>query len=242
MQQEGRVARNRQRRAEAFLATGLRIVTEEGIDALTMARLAAELDTAVGSVYRYYASKDELVAAIQAHAIGRLHRSHDRSVEPVTAAVAARLGDDDLPVALVRLVVLGRWFCAAAERYPEEVRLLQTVSARRASTLSPAAATGLVPPTMALVAAVSTTIDAAVAAGGARPGDGLGRAILWLMAFGGVFVGDDLEQYVPGVLGGGRLLRRLNADLLVGWGVAPEVVERVEQAVDDLAGTPPLVH
>ena len=245
MAQEGRVARNRQRRSEAFLVAGLRVVTEEGIDALTMARLAGELDTAVGSVYRYYASKDELVAAIQAHAIGRLHRSHDRSVEPVTAAVAARVDGEasvPVPVELVRLVVLGRWFCAAAERYPEEVRLLQTVSARRASTLSPAAATGLVPPTMALVAAVSGTIDAAVLAGGLRPGDGLGRAILWLMAFGGVFVADDLEQYVPGVLGGGRLLRRLNADLLAGWGLAPAVVERVEQAVDDLAGTPPLVQ
>jgi hypothetical protein len=152
----------------------------------------------------------------------------------------ARIGGD-LPVALVRLVVLGRWFCAAAERYPEEVRLLQMVSARRVSTLSPVAATGLVPPTMGLVAAVSGTIDAAVAEGGLRPGDGLGRAILWLMAFGGVFVADDLEQYVPGVLGEGRLLRRLNADLMAGWGLAPEVVERVDRAVDDLAGAPPLV-
>src|SRR5687767_2162143 len=129
--QGGRVARNRQRRAEAFLAAGLRIVTGEGLHALTMARLADELDTAVGAVYRYYASKDELVAAIQAHAIGRLHGSHDLSVDPVTAAVATRLsargpggghdsdvgsgaatgtGDDhDVPEALVRLVVLGRW-------------------------------------------------------------------------------------------------------------------------------------
>lgn len=231
--QEGRVARNRQRRAEAFLAAGLRIVTEEGLDALTMARLAADLDTAVGSVYRYYRSKDELVAAIQAHAIGRLHRSHDAVVDPATAAVVTRLRGA-VPAEVVRLVVLGRWFCAAAERYPEEVRLLQLVAARRASTLSPEAATGLVPPTMALVGAVSGTIDAAVAVGALRPGDGLGRAILWLMAFGGVFVADDLEQYVPGVLGGGRLLRRLNADLLAGWGLPPEVTARVERAVDEV--------
>jgi AcrR family transcriptional regulator len=48
----GRVARNRRRRAQAFLALGLRIVAEEGIEALTMARLTGELDTAAGTIYR----------------------------------------------------------------------------------------------------------------------------------------------------------------------------------------------
>lgn len=234
------MARNRQRRSEAFLTAGLRIVTEEGLEALTMVRLADELDTAVGSVYRYYSSKDELVAAIQGHAIGQLHRSHDLGVEPVATAVEAHLAGDS--PALVRLVVLGRWFCAAAEQFPEAVRMLQMVSARRTSTLTPAAAAGLLPSTMSLVVAVRETIDGAVEAGDLRPGDGLARAIVWLMGFGGVFAADDLEQYVPGVLGGGRLLRRLNADLIVGWGASPEGVERIEAAVDALDGTPPLVR
>lgn len=235
----GRVARNRRRRSEAFLSTGLRIVTEEGAEALTMARLASELDTAVGSVYRYYGSKDELMAAIQANAIDRLHRSHDRSVEPLVAAVAPRVDDHE---ALVRLVGLGRWFCAATDVYPEEIRLLHMVSARRSSVMRPATAAGLLPPAMALVAAVGSTIDAAVAAGALRPGSGLARAIMWLTAFGGVFVADDLEHFVPDVLGGGRLVRRLNVDLMVGWGAAPAAVERVEAAIDGLAGSPPLVQ
>jgi Bacterial regulatory proteins, tetR family len=53
----GRVARNRQRRSDEFQRAGLRIVTEEGFEALTMSRLADELDTAVGSVYHYFPSK-----------------------------------------------------------------------------------------------------------------------------------------------------------------------------------------
>jgi hypothetical protein len=91
---------------------------------------------------------------------------------------------------------------------------------------------------MSLVMAVSDTIDDAVTAGEIRPGDGLARAIVWLMAFGGVFAADDLEQYVPGVLGGGRLVRQLNVDLLVGWGAAPHAVQRIEAAVD-VPGTHP---
>jgi len=235
----GRVARNRRQRSEAFLSAGLRIVTELGIEALTMARLAAELDTAVGAVYRYYSSKDELMAAIQADAIGQLHRSLERSVEPVAAAVSAKVRDPD---ELVRLVVLGRWFCAAADRYPAEVRLLQMVSSRRTSTQTPAAAESLAPATIALVATVAGTIDAAAQAGGLQPGNGLARAILWLTAFGGVFVADDLERYVPDILGGGRLVRQLNTDLIVGWGAPAEAVHRIDRAVDRLGGTPPLVR
>lgn len=235
----GRVARNRRRRSEAFQAAGLRIVTELGIEALTMSRLADELDTAVGAVYRYYSSKDELLAAIQAGAIGQLHQSLDRSVEPVATAVGARVPDSD---ALVRLVVLGRWFCAAAEQYPAEVRLLQMVSSRRASTQTPAAAAGLVPVTIALVGAVGGAIDAAADAGDVRQGNGLARAIMWLTAFGGVFVADDLAQYVPDILGGGRLVRQLNTDLLAGWGAPSAAVQRIDTAVDALAGTPPLVQ
>ena len=226
---EGRVARNRRRRSDAFLAAGLHIVTEEGIEALTMARLAAELDTAPGAVYRYFASKQDLMAAIEATAIGSLQRSHDASVGVVTDAVAAQL---DEPEALIRLVVLGRWLCSGAQRYPQEVRLLQLVSARRTSTLTPDAAQNIAPSIMNLVLAVAGTIEGATDAGIVGPGDALARAIMWLTAFGGVSVADDLEQYVPSILGGGRLARQLNADLLVGWGADPAAMARVDAVVD----------
>jgi AcrR family transcriptional regulator len=236
---EGRVARNRRRRTEAFLSAGLHVVTEEGIEALTMTRLADELDTAVGSVYRYFDSKGELMAAIEASAIDRLRESHERSVAPIAQAVSGQVDDSD---ALVHLVAVGRWFCAAADRYPEEVRLLQLVSARRSSTLPESGVVAVLPSAMTLVLEVGRTIDAAVQAGELRPGDALGRAIMWLTAFGGVFVADDLEQYVPDVLGGGRLIRQLNMDLLVGWGADLDAVQRIEDAIDALSGSPPLVQ
>ena len=234
---EGRVARNRRRKTEAFLAAGLRIVTDEGIEALTMARLAAELDTAVGSVYRYFDSKGELMAAVEANAIDQLRRSHDEHVTAVVDAVTPGLRE--VP-ALVHLVVLGRWFCAAAERHPQEVRLLQLISARRSSSVEPSALTDIVPAAMALVLNITGAIDDATRAGVLRPGGGLGRAIMWLTAFGGVFVADDLERHVPEVLGGGRLIRQLNVDLFVGWGAPLEVVERIDAAIDELDGSPPL--
>jgi len=48
------------------LETGLRIADEEGLEALTMRRLAAELDVTTMATYTYVRTKEELVDAIAA--------------------------------------------------------------------------------------------------------------------------------------------------------------------------------
>lgn len=63
----------RQRRHQANLGRILDAATElvvrGGFDALSMGRLARELDYTPGALYRYYASKDALIAAITAQVI-----------------------------------------------------------------------------------------------------------------------------------------------------------------------------
>ena len=208
------MARNRRRRSDVFLGAALRIVTE-GIEALTIARLAADVDTAIGAVYRYFPSKAHLLAAVQNQAIERLHEDYERTYVPLVEAVNKKVPDHE---ALVPLVALGRWFVTAAEVFPEEVRLLQMISARRSSALPPGGGAAVAPAIMRFLAPIAASISHAAAMGVIRPGSELARTIMWLTAFGGVLEADDLEQYVPEILGGGRIARQLNVDLLVGWG------------------------
>ena len=91
----GRVARNRARRSDEFLRAALAIVVDQGFEALTMARLAQEVDTAIGSVYRYYASKDHLLLAVQTSAVEKLTATFAASVPPVVEAVSERLPEED---------------------------------------------------------------------------------------------------------------------------------------------------
>ena len=229
--------RNRQRRAEAYLRAGLHIVAEEGFDALTMARLSEELDIAVGAVYHYFPSKGHLLTAIQGSAIERLAASYGRSIEAVVDAVVERTGDDP---GLVRLVVTGRWFCAAAEVLPEEVRLLQMVNARRGSGLQEGGGDVLVPTTLALLGRVAAVVEQAQTAGILRPGLAMARTVNWAAALGGVLAAEDLDPYLPGIAGVGRLGPQLNADLCVGWGADVDAVERIDRAVDEVARSLPL--
>lgn len=235
-----RVARNRARRSDEFLRAALAIVVDQGFEALTMARLAQEVDTAIGSVYRYYASKDHLLLAVQTSAVEKLTATFAASVPPMVEAVSERLPEEDRH--LVGLAVLGRWFVATADVLPEEVRLLQMVSARRTSALAPGGGDSLIPTVLGFLAPVVERIEAATAAGTLTDGAALGRAVLWLTALGGVLEADDLERYLPDVLGGGRLARQLSLDLLAGWGADPAGLARVDAAVDAVAATRPLVR
>ncbi|GAA4205202.1 TetR/AcrR family transcriptional regulator [Actinocatenispora rupis] len=48
----------------AVLDAGLRLMDRDGLDAVTMRRVAAELDVRAASLYRYVRNKDELLAAL----------------------------------------------------------------------------------------------------------------------------------------------------------------------------------
>src|SRR4029453_3607879 len=125
---------------------------------------------------------------------------------------------------------------------PEEVRLLQLVSSRRSSTLAPDDAPGMFPSPMTLGLPGGAATTGAARAGEREAEDSLGRAIMWLTAFGGVVVADDLEQYVPDILGGGRLARRLNRDLFAGWGGPRKAVARIKKEIDGFEASLPLAQ
>ncbi|MEL6182651.1 MAG: TetR family transcriptional regulator, partial [Myxococcota bacterium] len=69
--EEGMTRRELKRKArrEEMLHAAMSIVVNEGVSALTIARLARELDAAVGALYRYFESKQALITALQRQAI-----------------------------------------------------------------------------------------------------------------------------------------------------------------------------
>ncbi|MCA9555215.1 MAG: helix-turn-helix transcriptional regulator, partial [Myxococcales bacterium] len=58
-------AARREARRQAIVDEALALVTEGGFEALTLQRLAGRLGYAVGALYRYFPSKEALLAALQ---------------------------------------------------------------------------------------------------------------------------------------------------------------------------------
>jgi AcrR family transcriptional regulator len=61
---QGRVARKQQRKREALVAAGYKVMSERGIDSATMQEIAELADVGAGTVYSYFKSKDDLAIAV----------------------------------------------------------------------------------------------------------------------------------------------------------------------------------
>ncbi|QBS43664.1 TetR/AcrR family transcriptional regulator [Nocardia sp. CS682] len=57
---------------DVIIETGLRVLDQDGQAALTMRRVAQELDTGAASLYVYVANRDDLMAAMLDHVLGTI--------------------------------------------------------------------------------------------------------------------------------------------------------------------------
>lgn len=213
----GKRAANRIARTRIYLDCALGIVTTEGFGALTMQRIAEECDAAIGAIYRYFPSKGALVAEVQREAIDRLAASY-LIVRERSDRRWAKLGLSDREASTVRLVTFGRFFCATSDTFPQELRLLQMLMSEWRQVVPDEEGMRLVPTAMRFVGQAHDVIATATDLGVLDEGDALDRAVTWAAAVGGVLQISRLDHFDADLFDGERLARRLNLDLVVGWG------------------------
>ncbi|BCH30247.1 hypothetical protein MesoLjLc_21770 [Mesorhizobium sp. L-8-10] len=110
-----------QKTRAALLAATERLVAEEGADAVTTTRVAAETGVSVGTLYRYFADRD-----------GLLLSAYDATVARIVASCANALValPADTPVEQAAKILLGVYL-DAAEAIPSHSGLLKAMRAIR---------------------------------------------------------------------------------------------------------------
>lgn len=207
--QKSRRELRREARTEEIVDTAAGIVREEGIDGLTMPGLARELDAAVGAIYRYFAGKDALVAALQIRAIGVF-------AGRLAAAVA---GLDD-PVDRIR----AGWNCwrAFAEADPEIHGLIDQGLSDPRQLLEDADAAAVQQALDPLLGRVADAIAAAQASGRFSDGDATLRAHALWAALHGVDHFRKRDPRLPAELHSDRVAEALLEGLIAGWSARSE--------------------
>jgi AcrR family transcriptional regulator len=231
----GRRARRREVRTEAVLDVASRIVAREGLEGLTLGKVAGELDLVGPALYRYFASKDALVAALQRRAIGVvLERLRSRAAE-----LEPRLERLDGAVAsLARLLSVARAYLALPEREPEAWPLLATMLGDPRRLLSDAEARQGVPLVLGLVQDVERLFTVAAREGALSRGDAQERTLGLWAALHGALALDKLLLLpsVPareGAAGRGSALGEATVTaLLRGWGAEAALLSRARRALD----------
>lgn len=231
----GRRERNRLARHRAYLRTAMAIVSDEGLDALTMQRIADELDCAVGTIYTYFPSKGALVAEVQREAIERLTASYltiraetDRllEVEGVSAGVGA----------LTRLVGMGRFWIATPAAFPQEAQLMQLLMSEQREVMATSDTGRVLPAALRHLDLARALLADAVDRRALDPADSdWERVVTWLAAINGVVQVSRLATHDAELFDGERLAARLNLDLLRSWGADPRALTRADAQIDRLS-------
>jgi len=111
----------------AITATAIDLVEQEGEMALTLRRVAAELGVTPNALYRYYRSRDVLVAAVANEGARRL-------LDAINLGLDALNGPFDADHAL-RMQTLMKVYADFADVHPDLYHLLTTAKASAAAEL-----------------------------------------------------------------------------------------------------------
>ena len=200
----------REQASERILDAAERILGAEGLEALTMQRLASELNLTVGAAYRYFPSKEAIVAALQR-----------RVLLALASDLAAEL-EHEIADPLERVARIARLYASLAARRPLHARLLSRMMGDPANLVD--AESGAANTRVALeIGAIGVReLAAAREAGALGVGSDIERTLALFAALTGVAQTRKLERWnVPG-LSADALADEVLRSLLVGWGADPE--------------------
>jgi AcrR family transcriptional regulator len=111
-----------------IIDTSLAIITQEGIESLTIQRIAGELGYAVGALYRYFRSKDELLVAVQRKLIDSLRQDMDEAAERLDTYLS-RTKTDEHSAALLRIMIVAARYSRFASEQPAQFQIITMILA-----------------------------------------------------------------------------------------------------------------
>lgn len=189
-----------------------RVVFDDGLDALSVKRVAELVDYTPGALYRYFPSKDALLAAVVERVLddlGTLLRS--------AASVAH--------TPLVRIVGAARAYRDFSRTAPHAFALVATMLGDpRIIVADEAAARRILLAALAVATPVATWFDEAAAAGVLAPGDGRARALALFAALQGALQLRKYEFRFPALVGADSVVDTILSSMLRGFGASDAAV------------------
>jgi len=218
-----------------------RIASEDGVEGLTMQRLGAELGYRAGALYRYFPSKDALLAALLVRIVrevGAMVRDAETEAEGI--ATRARRPLSAHARQLLPLVLTARGYLALADARPAQMALLVRALAAPRPVIDDASAAALADEALLLLRDASALFRAARDAGALDAGDDVQRVALLWTSLHGVVGNRKLARFAIAGLTPAALVSELVRTLLVGWGApradVDDCFDRAQRAAARMEG------
>ena len=220
------VARKRQLRIRGILHVALEIARVEGREALTLKRVAEQQGLTTAALYRYFSSKDALVAELQRAVISALaaitrERVADADVFAEQAALSA------VERALLGVIVSAFVFEEFSRSAPVEFGILSIDLSAPEPTLPDREAAHVFEAAWSALSDLAEQLRTAEECGALDAGDAAERAVALWAGLQGVVQTRKLARSAPDRIDSTRIARDLVSALLVGWGAASDTASRM---------------
>jgi AcrR family transcriptional regulator len=218
-----RVERKRDARTSAILDEAMTILENEGVDALTLGRLARSLDLVPAALYRYFESKDALLSALQRRAISLVHTrvreelaSFERRPERLPPAAAS----------LAKILAVARLYLSLRRTEPQTHFLLAVLMGDPRPLLSEEEGKRTAPLLLALLGDVEALFREAHEARALGKGDSFDRTLAFWAILQGTLALDKARRIAPRLPSTSDVAIEAITAMLAGWGAHDAVLRR----------------
>jgi AcrR family transcriptional regulator len=222
---ESRRERTRKAKIQSILDTAMALVVKGGIEGLTIHGIARKLDWAVGALYRYFASKDALLAELQCRVINEYH---DAMKQTLTRYDADHPNDP-----LGSLVLAARHYDGYLSKHPGHFRLISLALSDSKQHLSDTEGLKVMAAVQPILEHIAQIIESAQQQTALSPGDNAARTLIYWAGVQGVMQMKKLERFAPQQLNNQRLLNQTVSTYLAAWGVQDAEVESTLKRVEE---------
>jgi AcrR family transcriptional regulator len=207
------------------------ILLTDGIDALTMRRLADSLDLTAGAIYRYFPGKGAILSSLGHRALTSLSEHMDREEARIRASNSTSLCAEDA----LHLVIARAWaywdFCLKAPGTWRLINLMLVDPRRFIPEGQPHVE--FMSLVFSQITCMAALLDGVAGVGAIRADEpGIARAMGVLATLNGSLHLTKLAETAPIAFDPSQTLRLLLDGLLRGWGADPSVLELVWSKVD----------
>lgn len=218
-----RTSRKRETKTETILDAAMELLGRDGVDGLTLQAVAAELGLVTTALYRYFPSKNALLAALQRRTVTALHGRLRAVVHDL-----GRTHESEPPRvrALLPIVALPSFYAEARLAMPEAFRMLMTMLGDPRPMLADEDAQRTAPLLGAMLAEVGALFVHAAGVGALPPGDAAEQTLVVWATLQGVMSLGKLGRFDPRLGATDALGHAALSALLRGWGADAAALDR----------------
>jgi AcrR family transcriptional regulator len=222
-------ARRHDANVTRILDAAMDLVAEGGLSALSMGRLAEAVDYTAGALYRYFPSKDALLARMVAQVL--------EEAQGFLSRAEALLPSGSFP--LTRVFAIAHGYREFAKARPHSFGLLATSMAEPKILLPHASdAQPVTEVVIATLELLAQALGDAVTAGQLDDGEVAERTVCLFAMLQGLLQLHKQVRFAPTVLELDRLVFTGTRSLLLGWGAKPRAVDAAMEKAATLKDHP----